>query len=69
MSISTCNLKMIELIESKMKEIDYDEENGLFTVTASNLIDDKVYDEEFDYVKALVDYEIEDVDIRITVGR
>jgi hypothetical protein len=26
-------------------------------------------DEEFDYAKSLVDYEIEDVDIRITVGR
>ena len=25
MSISTCNLKMVELIESKMKEIDYDD--------------------------------------------
>ena len=26
-------------------------------------------DEEFDYAKSLVDYEIKDVDIRITVGR
>jgi trimethylamine monooxygenase len=35
---------------SAIKNVEYSQESGLFTLSISNLVDDKVYSEEFDYV-------------------